>query len=83
MTILQKDISVTRTAVDGKFDYQLVIKDEPVLGESSSKSCDFAIVNIQPDGKVVMELYGYGETILEADFFDPDTFIVPISSKIL
>jgi len=82
MTILQKDISINMVRKDGKFDYQLIIKGDPVKEEVSDRVYDFGLVNIQSEGKVTMELYKNAEGINESDLLDPDTFIVPISSKI-
>ncbi len=82
MTILQKDITINMVPSDGKFDYQLIIQGDPVQGEVSDKIYDFGLVNIQPDGKVTMELYKNSDSVPETDMEDPNTFIVPISSKI-
>ena len=81
MTILQKDISINMVPKDGKFDYQLIIKGDPVQGEVSDRVYDFGLVNIQSEGKVTMELYKNTEVVMESDLLDPDTFIVPISIK--
>ncbi len=81
MTILQKNLAIHRIpATDpGKYEYQLIVMDDPCKAEISNRAYDFGLVNIQQDGSVNMELHNNADAIQESDLLDPETFIVPIT----